>query len=561
MFGQHSPSSAFNSMSQFGAPSHMERDLAADSTQRDENAEPKGVRRSFSWGKKKKRDKKAAADKFAKAKADAAAAPGKTEVLTVTLARWQADSELGLDLHAVTGDVIACYVGSIPEISVGDCILAIEGLELLYPGGPEKLDAARAVLRDPSEGEEDEHGPVQTVELTIEKNSMRTEVLRRHAALRGTSLDKLGLTLTYEDNAVTISEMDPKGLAYKSARIAIGDRLVGINGAAVTDLDGAVTLLQGNADELEVELELLYGFLAPEQHEYDAVLGVFVPTKKPVSGLARVKRSLSFGKKKRPEKDTITPRSAESAQSTPRGSSSAPAPASDIPAGHPGSDEEVPQLSSEPRLLLIEKNAEGKIEVTFRPHEITGELIVSQVGAGGAAHLAGAEVGDRVLALQGSIFEVGGDEDLEHARTVLQHSASSPTVEMIVQTRVRVERLEFGQEFVGGPKNKLGMTFYSFPDDQAVRITKLAGSAAKSGRFALGDRIVSVNGIRVNHAQTLSDHIAELGKRAEYVDFEVALGYAAEEGLWDGQGKCDAEAAGEKRKAKRSFSFGRRPKF
>ena len=33
------------------------------------------------------------------------------------------------------------------------------------------------------------------VELTIEKNSLRTEVLKRHAALRGTSLDKLGLVL------------------------------------------------------------------------------------------------------------------------------------------------------------------------------------------------------------------------------------------------------------------------------------------------------------------------------------------------------------------------------
>ena len=33
------------------------------------------------------------------------------------------------------------------------------------------------------------------VELTLEKNSLRTEVLKRHAALRGTSLDKLGLVL------------------------------------------------------------------------------------------------------------------------------------------------------------------------------------------------------------------------------------------------------------------------------------------------------------------------------------------------------------------------------
>jgi len=232
-------------------------------------------------------------------------------------------------------------------------------------------------------------------------------------------------------------------------------------------------------------------------------------------------------------------------------------------------------LDQEPRLLLIEKNAAGKIEVTFRPHEVTGELIVAQVGTNSPAERAGACVGDRVLALQGAIFEAGGDEDLEHARTVLQHSASSPTIEMIVQTRVRHERLEFGQEFVGGPKTKLGLTFYSFPDDTTVRVTKMVGAAAKSGRFALGDRIVSVNGIRVNHAQTLSDHIAEFCKRSDCVDFEVALGYQAEEGLWYGK-EVEGDAAfaessrdspsraipaspAPARKAKRSFSFGRRP--
>ena len=39
---------------------------------------------------------------------------------------------------------------------------------------------------------------------------------------------------------------------------------------------------------------------------------------------------------------------------------------------------------------------------------------------------------------------------------------------------------------------------------------------------------------------------------------EVALGYAAEEGVWYGNEAADP-AAPEKRKPKRSFSFGRRP--
>jgi hypothetical protein len=71
---------------------------------------------------------------------------------------------------------------------------------------------------------------------------------------------------------------------------------------------------------------------------------------------------------------------------------------------------------------------------------------------------------------------------------------------------------------------------------------------------------VAVNGIRVNHAETLQAHIAEFCKRDEYVDFEVALGYQPEEGLWYGKDVSvgSDEQPEEKKKPKRSFSFGRR---
>lgn len=117
--------------------------------------------------------------------------------------------------------------------------------------------------------------------------------------------------------------------------------------------------------------------------------------------------------------------------------------------------------------------------------------------------------------------------------------------------------IEFGAQTPGAPRNHLGIDFYSFPEDNAVRVTGLSGSAAKSGRLALGDKIVSVNGIRVNHAMTLSEHITALSASCDYVTFEVALGYAAGEGLWYGQGSSGSDTP---RKAKRSFSFGRKPR-
>ena len=114
---------------------------------------------------------------------------------------------------------------------------------------------------------------------------------------------------------------------------------------------------------------------------------------------------------------------------------------------------------------------------------------------------------------------------------------------------------------LGGPKTHLGLSFYSFEGDASVRITKISGAAAKSGRLALGDRVVAMNGIRVNHAATLSEHVANASRLgAPAVELEVALGYASGEGLWYGQEAEEAKEGEAPRKAKRSFSFGRKPR-
>ena len=124
---------------------------------------------------------------------------------------------------------------------------------------------------------------------------------------------------------------------------------------------------------------------------------------------------------------------------------------------------------------------------------------------------------------------------------------------------MRTEQIYFAQKEPGAPRDFLGLSFYSFPDDKAVRVTGLAGPAIKSGRIAVGDRIVAVNGVRVNHAQTLSDQIGACARSDDYVVLDVALGYSDREGLWygaqDGAGGGDAP-----KKVKRSFSFGRKPK-
>jgi predicted metalloprotease with PDZ domain len=210
-------------------------------------------------------------------------------------------------------------------------------------------------------------------------------------------------------------------------------------------------------------------------------------------------------------------------------------------------------------VICVPKNAQGKIQVTFRAHEVTGELMIGLVGNDSPAMHAGVAVGDAVLAIQGVVIQGEGEAALDEAMAILQKTAQLTTVELVLQTRVRMEVLEFGQKGVGGPKNHLGLDFWSLPEDNFVRITRISASAAKSGRFALGDRVVAMNGIRVNHAETLSQLVKEAGLRDDYVTFEVSLGYAAAEGLWFGDQPTPRENQPE-RKPKRSFSFGRKPR-
>jgi len=197
---------------------------------------------------------------------------------------------------------------------------------------------------------------------------------------------------------------------------------------------------------------------------------------------------------------------------------------------------------------------------------VTGELIIALAAEDGPAGRAGVVAGDAVLAVQGVLIESEGEEALEDTLTLLEETSHLSTVELVVQTKVRTEVIEFGSRELGGPKNFLGLSFYSFPGDSTVRITKVDGPAARTERFALGDRIVSMNGIRVNHAKTLSDHISAAALTSYYVTFEVALGYASGEGLWYGSEEASAPTAASaadesaKPKPKRSFSFGRKPR-
>uniref|UniRef100_A0A7S2GTQ2 PDZ domain-containing protein n=1 Tax=Haptolina brevifila TaxID=156173 RepID=A0A7S2GTQ2_9EUKA len=523
--------------------SYLERDLSESSrsseTPRDENKEQSNgstIRRSFSWGKKK--SKRAEQKK---------STTMETEVHTVRLSNppsRRADMDLGMETHAVTGDIIVSYVGPyIETVQVGDCILAVNGLRV--GEGVDDLEIARAALKEPKD----------EVELVIERNSLRSEVLRRHAALRGTSLDKLGLTLIEDAEHVVVAEVS--GLAAKSRRIALGDRLISINGKRIAGLnDACTTLFSLPEEEMEVELELVYGYLQPKEFDFDPETGSFTAPKVKEGALGVVRRSLSFGKKKRAD-----------GSSTPRKSSPAP----EVPV-------EIPPVNTEPTLFRIPKDDNGRIGVTFKAHEVTDELIIGLVGSDMPASQAGLEVGDAVLAINGaSILGESGDEDLDFVRQVLVDSSHLDHVELMVQKRLRTEVIEFGQCGIGGPRNVLGLQFYSFPHDWAVRVTGLSGAAAKSGRLALGDRIVSMNGIRVDHAQTLSAHISEAGKTCDYITFEVALGFCQDEGLWYGQGNpsnghqppqtgsapATPEPAATPRKAqvKRSFSFGRKPRF
>jgi membrane-associated protease RseP (regulator of RpoE activity) len=511
------------------------------------------IRRSLSWNKKSKRSSRKAA-----AAAAAAEEPITTEVYAVCIDRDQADFEIGVELHAGTGDVIICYVGpTIDGISIGDALLAVNKQPVhgdqFYDGGEatveDNLYVARYLLRQSA---------TPTVELTVEKNTLRTEVLTRRAALRGTSLDKLGMILMSRDGHVVVNEVE--GLAAKSGRIVPGDRIVSVNGERCADLNHAVSLLTAATAD-EVVLEFTYGFLVPDEHEFDAVSGTYMPKpEKPASMAGTIKRSLSFGKKNRKSK--------AAGGATPRGGGDVGAAAA-ADSGAGGSEDEPVQTEEnfEQRGIKVTKNSEGRICVTFKVHRVTGELFIGQVGDDSPASHAGLKVGDRVLAMGskatgGEYFKQGGQADLELARQVLVAAEHEKTIDFLVAQQVRTEVIQFGQKELGAPRDYLGLSFYSCEGDNMVRITKITGPAEKSGRLSLGDRIYSVNGIRVNVAKVLSEHIARIARTDSFIEFEVALGWQACEGLWYGAEGADGDKEGAApRKVKRSFSFGRKPRF
>ena len=395
-----------------------ERDLGSSSleTPRDENyggrnmtepdAPSKPVRRSFSWGKKKKKPQQAAAQQQP--------AMISSQARVVTIDRFQADTELGFEMQTITGDVLVSFVGpSLADmgIEVGECVLAIQGIQLV-DGGEDGVEAARYILREPAD----------SVELILQRHVVRTELLKRHAALKGTSLDKLGLTLNIDGEHIMITALD--GLGAKARRFAVGDRLIAVNGTRLTTLQSAVDMLAVANDEgLEVELDLIYGFRAPAEHEWDAETGLYVPKAvddAPRGGFAAVKRTLSFGKRK---KAAVQNKNSQKGKDKGRGAAEAPS----------YNDAPIQELNLEPRLLDIPKNEHGMIQVTFKAHAVTNELIIGLVGEGSPAQLAGVCVGDAVLALQGNMIESDGEFALDDARSILQQTSHFQTVELMVR--------------------------------------------------------------------------------------------------------------------------------
>ena len=88
-----------------------------------------------------------------------------------------------------------------------------------------------------------------------------------------------------------------------SKRFAVNDRLIAVNGARIVGIDHAVELLKKAADAGdETVIEMIYGFAPPENHEFEAESGLFVPKREEAKsgGFGQaVRRSLSFGKKKK----------------------------------------------------------------------------------------------------------------------------------------------------------------------------------------------------------------------------------------------------------------------
>ena len=116
-----------------------------------------------------------------------------------------------------------------------------------------------------------------------------------------------GLTV-HDSQAEGVLVTEITGIAAKSRRIAVGDILVKVNSQNCSDLKKALSLLSADVDT--VELTLMYGFVPTNDHVFDASSATF--KQKASSSLEKgesigqvVKRSLSFGKKKKPSVEKV----------------------------------------------------------------------------------------------------------------------------------------------------------------------------------------------------------------------------------------------------------------
>ena len=559
----------------------MERNIGDDAVDvGDANASP--VRRSFSFGKKTK--PKPVANTSHAPMLHARSMKALSSVRTATIRSAYAFSDIGFALHEQAGWIIVSYVGLpqnlVGSTTVGDGLVALQGVDFPQCDATESdLDYARMLLREACDNGEEIVLTLQTV--------VRTEVLYREAALRGTSLDKFGLTLEEVSSpwpgwegtmTVEVNDIIPNGRAAKSGRFSCGDRILTINDTKVTGLLSALELLAGSAGADSVEFELTAGFKPLESHAFDKQTGKFMHKQEDTGGGGAVRRSFSWGKKKR----------ASGGGPAPAGSSlddvasplkalgglkieSAAAAAVAMEAARLlGAEKELNMAS---RSLTIRKDKRGLLGLEIEPHAVTGELMISLIGSGSPASLASIEVGDKVLEINGYSFAYagsdehaaphGGDPTLTPQQQLMNRvsralSAWTEACTLKVCTSLRTEEMAFGSRDLGGPKDYLGLELHSFDDDVAVRVIDLKGPALKAGRVALGDRITRIDGVRVWNTDAARSLIAQACRRSDFVTIELALGHSPGKGLWYGG---EPEDGVERPKTvKRSFSFGRKPR-
>ena len=508
---------------------YEERDLSRSEAGEPSQSPRASIRRSFSWGKKKKAAGQGPAPEIKEYK---------TGLRTVDLEVGGYDGDgVGFAVHPITEELIVCALDrdnpavrpaiERGEIVVGDVVRAIQGvrIDLLEPyDGEDLVDLAVRFI----------HEQGGRYKMTVQ-TSLRTVVLERSAAIRGTSVDKLGLELSrmfneLKEPIVYVEGMS--GVAAKSRQICLGDRLVSVNGTPLYGLDdpqqGAEGLLSASASGDEIFLEFAPGMLTPDDCVFDFRERCY--RRKEALVASPIKRTFSWGKKGKKAS-----------------------------AG-------IPAVSTEIWDASVKKDSEGKLGVTLAMHEVTNELIIGIVSSGSKAEKAGLEAGHKVIAIQGVApsSAVQPDDVLNAAYRILRDPRANP-ITFTVQNSLRTEVIPFGQSELGGPRDSLGVHFYSGSGDTAVRIIKLEGTGKKSGRLAVGDKVTAINGQRVADAKTLNEIIARAARTSDDAELEVLQGYAAQEGLYYSEAGDKGDApkgggGGALKIVKRSFSFGRKPR-